>query len=146
MVEKIFFDNNLKMSLKILKEKFWENIRKTERTEVNYICKISSDEANHNAYLTDISLTGCKIISNEQLRKNSTYAIYIYRENRANDNYLKLYGNIKRVCANGTKLEYGFQFLNVTDRELEFIKYISSNSNNQYDAAINKLINEYQIS
>jgi hypothetical protein len=124
IVEQVLFDDNPKMFLKILKEENWENTRNAERIEVNFISKLILNETIVNSYVTDISLTGCKIISNEQLRQNDTYEIHIFKEDTTNKELLKLYGNIKRRSVKGSKLEYGVQFLNCTDQEIESISRI----------------------
>jgi len=144
IVEEIIFEKNLKMSLKILKEEFWTNIRKTERIEINSICKIVFKQTMINAYIADISLTGCRIISNEQLEKAITYKIFMYKENTINENFVNLYGNIKRRCINNNKLEYGIQFLNITDKELDEIAIIIEKAHAHTKNTIENLLNKYQ--
>jgi len=143
IVEKIMFEENLKMSLKILKEEFWTNTRSAERIEVNFVCKIILGQNVVNSYVTDISLTGCRIISSEQLVKNNTYTICIFKENKIDKNCIKLYGDIKRRCVNNTKLEYGIQFLNTADKELEELSMILERTHNRNKNIIEKLINKY---
>lgn len=146
IVEQLLFENSPKMVLKILKEHIWENIRKSERVEVNFFCKVILNQTIINSYITDISLTGCRILSNEQLDKNKTYTIHMFKENEINENFLKLYGNIKRRSVNGTKLEYGFQFINIANMELEAISVIIQKIHMHDKIILEKLLEKHKKS
>ena len=144
LVENIFFENTLKMSLKILKEEIWENIRSYKRVDVNFICKVISGNFVANSYMTDISLSGCKIVSSSQLEKDEKYTICVFSENEPDKEFLKLYGLIKRRCIINNKLEYGIHFFNNTDKEKEVISKIVNEVNNSIKKTISNLLKKHK--
>lgn len=143
IIEKILIENAT-MLLKILKEEAWKNIRKSERVEVNYYCKICKDDLCINSYMTDISKLGCRIISCEQLTENTAYTINVFKEHDLKNSFLKVFGNIKRRTIKGNKLEYGIEFINTTDIEAELISMIINSFKQNESTMIKNLCKRYK--
>lgn len=143
--DNILYKNPPFIILNTMEEEAWKNARESERYEVIYMCKLILDDSEYNSYLTDINLTGARIVSSCQLQKLTKIKIYL-NPIADNKDTLVCFANIVwNNHLDDNRIEYGTRLTNLTSEERTKIEIIIKNIKRKENESYNNIIKMYKL-
>lgn len=145
IVKDILFISPPTMLIKVLKVNIFKNIRGSERFDVNYFCKTTTeDKCEILSVVTNFSGTGAAFVCKDQIRTGSDILLSLYTDEGI---LINAYANIVRNRKTlDNKIEYGARFINLTEEEKMKMGVVSKGLREEQVKRIEKLNVKYRVS